>query len=164
MARARSAIPDDAPPDAHSVADGAVAVSSRPAFDELEARLKAHRLPAGRINAIREAFDTADRAHEGQFRKSGDPYICHPLETALILTNIEMLDAPTLQAALLHDVVEDSPMTLDEMRTGFGVEIADLVDGVTKLSRLAAQPQQGAGGEAAALPSHASVYQAEEPP
>ncbi len=161
MARARSAIPENAPADALSVADGAVADSSRPAFDELEARLKAHRLPAERINAIREAFDTADRAHEGQFRKSGDPYICHPLETALILTNIEMLDAPTLQAALLHDVVEDSPMTLDEMRTGFGVEIADLVDGVTKLSRLAAQPQQGAGGEAAALPSHASVYQAE---
>ncbi len=129
--------------------DPAAAAPPRPAFGELETRLKAHRLPAERIDAIREAFHTAERAHEGQLRKSGDPYICHPLETALILTGIEMLDAPTLQAALLHDVVEDSPMTLDEMREGFGAEIAELVDGVTKLSRLAAQP------------ANASVYQAE---
>ena len=118
-------------------------------------------LPAERIESIRAAFETAERAHEGQFRRSGDPYICHPLETALILTDIEMLDAPTLQAALLHDVVEDSPMTLDEMTEQFGEEIAGLVDGVTKLSRLAAQPQQGTGGEAASQPSQASVYQAE---
>ena len=130
-------------------------------FGELEARLKTHRLPAERIESIRAAFETAERAHEGQFRRSGDPYICHPLETALILTDIEMLDAPTLQAALLHDVVEDSPMTLDEMVGLFGAEVAGLVDGVTKLSRLAAQPQQGAAGEAAAQPSHASVFQAE---
>ena len=123
--------------------------------------MRAHRLPAERIESIRTAFETAERAHEGQFRRSGDPYICHPLETALILTDIEMLDAPTLQAALLHDVVEDSPMTLDEMVGLFGAEVAGLVDGVTKLSRLAAQPQQGAGGEAAAQPSHASVFQAE---
>ncbi len=163
MTGANSAIDDDASADAPALTTDVAAENSlaRVGFDELEERLKAHRLPAERIDAIREAFDTAERAHEGQFRKSGDPYICHPLETALILTDIEMLDAPTLQAALLHDVVEDSPMTLNEMREGFGAEIAELVDGVTKLSRLAAQPQQGAGGEAAALPSHASVYQAE---
>ncbi len=163
MTGANSAIDDDASADATALTtDGSAGNGfARVSFDELEARLKAHRLPAERIDAIRQAFDTAERAHEGQFRKSGDPYICHPLETALILTDIEMLDAPTLQAALLHDVVEDSPMTLDEMRKGFGEEIAELVDGVTKLSRLAAQPQQGAGGEAAALPSQASVYQAE---
>ncbi len=163
MTGANSAIDDDASADAPALTTGSGAGNgfARVAFDELEARLKAHRLPAERIDAIREAFDTAERAHEGQFRKSGDPYICHPLETALILTDIEMLDAPTLQAALLHDVVEDSPMTLDEMREGFGAEIAELVDGVTKLSRLAAQPQQSTGGEAAAQASHASVYQAE---
>ncbi len=163
MTGANSAIDDDASADAPALTtDGAAGNGlTRVGFDELETRLKAHRLPAERIDVIREAFLTAERAHEGQFRKSGDPYICHPLETALILTDIEMLDAPTLQAALLHDVVEDSPMTLDEMRKGFGAEIAELVDGVTKLSRLAAQPQQGAGGEAAALPSQASVYQAE---
>lgn len=163
MTGANSAIDDDASADAPALTTGSGAGNgfARVAFDELEARLKAHRLPAERIDAIREAFDTAERAHDGQFRKSGDPYICHPLETALILTDIEMLDAPTLQAALLHDVVEDSPMTLDEMREGFGAEIAELVDGVTKLSRFAAQPQQSTGGEAAAQPSHASVYQAE---
>ena len=141
--------------------DSVSVVSGRVGFGELEARLRAHRLPAERIESIRAAFETAERAHEGQFRRSGDPYICHPLETALILTDIEMLDAPTLQAALLHDVVEDSPMTLDEMTEQFGEEIAGLVDGVTKLSRLAAQPQQGAAGEAASQPSHASVFQAE---
>ena len=161
MTRARSAIHDDAPADALSTEDGPAAVPSRVAFHELEAQLKARRLPAERIEEIRQAFDTAEHAHLGQFRKSGDPFICHPLETALILTNIEMLDAPTLQAALLHDVVEDSPMTLDEMRKSFGAEIAELVDGVTKLSRLAAQPTRSAGGEAAAQPSQASVYQAE---
>ncbi len=161
MTRARSAIRDDAPADALSTEDGPAAVPSRVAFHELEAQLKARRLPAERIEEIRQAFDTAEHAHLGQFRKSGDPFICHPLETALILTNIEMLDAPTLQAALLHDVVEDSPMTLDEMRKSFGAEIAELVDGVTKLSRLAAQPTRSAGGEAAAQPSQASVYQAE---
>ena len=187
MGSARSSTDDDSSVDAATIAGGVVGAnstggvtatggvavvdsasgdpstgdSSRVGFAELEARLRAHRLPGERIESIRAAFETAERAHEGQFRRSGDPYICHPLETALILTDIEMLDAPTLQAALLHDVVEDSPMTLDEMVGLFGAEVAGLVDGVTKLSRLAAQPQQGAGGEAAAQPSHASVFQAE---
>ena len=172
MAATRPATDNDSSADAATPTGGVAVVdsasgdsstgdTSRVGFGELEARLRAHRLPAERIESIRAAFETAERAHEGQFRRSGDPYICHPLETALILTDIEMLDAPTLQAALLHDVVEDSPMTLDEMVGLFGAEVAGLVDGVTKLSRLAAQPQQGAGGEAAAQPSHASVFQAE---
>ena len=130
-------------------------------FAQLEERLRGHRVAQERVDLIRKAYETAERAHEGQFRKSGDPYICHPLETALILTDVEMLDAPTLQAALLHDVVEDSPMTLDEMSQQFGAEVAGLVDGVTKLSQLAGQPQQDAGADAAGQPSHASVYQAE---
>ena len=166
MANAHAALQNDgdsAPADpAASTPGGAARIATRLTFDELEARLTSHRLPAERIDAIREAFETAERAHAGQARKSGDPFLSHPLETALILTEMGMLDAPTLQAALMHDVVEDSPMTLDEMREQFGAEIAALVDGVTKLSRLATQPTKGDGAEAQAPQSaQASVYQAE---
>ena len=117
-------------------------------FTELEARLKDQRVAEERISLIRQAFEVADDAHQGQFRKSGEPFVCHPLETAIILTDVEMLDAPTLQAALLHDVVEDSPLTLDELRKQFGDEVAGLVDGVTKLSQLSGQPQQDVAQQA----------------
>ena len=103
-------------------------------------------MPEERITLLRAAYEMAERAHDGQFRKSGEPFVCHPLETALILTDLQMLDTPTLQAALLHDVVEDSPITLDEVREQFGDDVAGLVDGVTKLSRLSEQPQQAANG------------------
>ncbi len=157
----RSATDDGAAVNAVSnTARSTSADPSRLGYPELEARLLAQRLTPERIAAIRQAYGTAERAHDGQFRKSGEPFICHPLGTALILTDVEMLDAPTLQAALLHDVVEDSPITLDEIREQFGAEVAGLVDGVTKLSRLSGQTRQDANG-AAAQPEQASGFQAE---
>ncbi len=84
---------------------------------------------------IRRAYAYADRAHHGQFRKSGDPYITHPLAVALILADIQ-LDATTIAAALLHDVVEDTLVTDEEVIRQFGSEVAALVDGVTKINRI----------------------------
>ena len=91
--------------------------------------------PEGDLDSVRRAFELARSLHEGQFRATGDPYIIHPLAVAEILADYGM-DAPTLAAALLHDVVEDTGTTLDELRQSFGDEIADLIDGVTKLDRI----------------------------
>ncbi len=84
------------------------------------------------VNQIQKAYEFADRAHDGQIRKSGDPYIIHPLEVAGILVDLDM-DATTIIGGLLHDVVEDTPVTLDDISHQFGEEVAILVDGVTKL-------------------------------
>jgi guanosine-3',5'-bis(diphosphate) 3'-pyrophosphohydrolase len=81
---------------------------------------------------LRRAYAYAAEKHEGQTRRSGEPYITHPLAVALILTELEMDDA-TLAAGLLHDVVEDCGVSRDQLASEFGEEIADLVDGVTKL-------------------------------
>ncbi|MBS5736886.1 MAG: bifunctional (p)ppGpp synthetase/guanosine-3',5'-bis(diphosphate) 3'-pyrophosphohydrolase [Clostridiales bacterium] len=81
---------------------------------------------------IKEAFYFAAKAHDGQFRKSGEPYICHPVEVAKILIEYGADDASVI-AALLHDTVEDTEVTLDDIKKTFGEEIALLVDGVTKL-------------------------------
>ncbi len=85
------------------------------------------------------AFEKAERAHEGQLRKSGDPYITHPVAVAEILIDLG-LDSATICAALLHDTVEDTEYSLTQLRLDFGDEIADLVDGVTKLDRLTYGP------------------------
>ena len=92
-------------------------------------------LPAKAAGLIREAYEFADLCHEGQMRKSGEPYIAHPLEIALFLTELR-LDEQTIAASLLHDVVEDCDVSLDELSSRFGPEIAKLVDGVTKLTQL----------------------------
>ncbi|MGA9749411.1 MAG: bifunctional (p)ppGpp synthetase/guanosine-3',5'-bis(diphosphate) 3'-pyrophosphohydrolase [Nocardioides sp.] len=84
---------------------------------------------------VERAYLTAERLHAHQARKSGDPYITHPLAVATILADIGMTE-PTLCAALLHDTVEDTAYTLDELRGDFGDEIAALVDGVTKLDKV----------------------------
>lgn len=93
-------------------------------------------LPGGDPDLVALAYQLAERAHAGQRRASGEPYLQHPLQVAGILTELE-LDTPTIVAALLHDVVEDTSTTLDDVRRAFGTEIADLVDGATKLERLA---------------------------
>lgn len=90
---------------------------------------------------IERAWQLADKAHTGQFRDSGHPYIIHPLAVAEILTELEQ-DIETIAAGLLHDVVEDTDVTLDQIREGFGQEIAQLVDGVTKLKRLRFQTKE----------------------
>ncbi len=87
------------------------------------------------LGRIRQAFAYAERAHEGQVRKSGEPFSQHPLCTALLLAEIRM-DTSTLCAGLLHDCVEDTDVTLDDVRTQFGDDVALLVDGVTKLTKL----------------------------
>jgi GTP pyrophosphokinase len=84
---------------------------------------------------VRRAYATADQAHRGQFRKSGDPYITHPVAVTEILAEYG-LDAATLAAALLHDTVEDTEITLHQVEDRFGEEVARLIDGVTKLDRI----------------------------
>ena len=84
---------------------------------------------------MQRAYEVAEKAHDGQFRKSGDPYITHPLAVATILADLGM-DTTTLVAALLHDTVEDTPYTLPNVTTDFGDEVAHLVDGVTKLDKV----------------------------
>jgi len=85
---------------------------------------------------VARAFKVAEEQHSGQLRASGEPYLNHPVGTALICAELR-LDTATIIAALLHDVVEDTGMSIDAVRKGFGEEVALLVDGVTKLSQLA---------------------------
>lgn len=87
------------------------------------------------LNRIKEAYEFADHAHEGQMRKSGEPYILHPLAVADILVNMQM-DATSIIAALLHDVVEDTTVSLDTVRQQFGETCALIVDGLTKLEKI----------------------------
>ncbi len=87
------------------------------------------------IELVENAYEFAIKAHEGQTRKSGEPYIVHPVKVAEILVDLQ-LDAVTVISGLLHDVVEDTPITLDEIAVVFGQEVARLVDGVTKLGRI----------------------------
>ncbi|MDO5037046.1 MAG: bifunctional (p)ppGpp synthetase/guanosine-3',5'-bis(diphosphate) 3'-pyrophosphohydrolase [Tissierellia bacterium] len=91
--------------------------------------------PGADFKSIRRAFDLAEKSHEGQVRNSGEPYIIHPYHVALILTEMNM-DTPTIIAGLLHDVVEDTEVTYEDIKKDFNEEIADLVDGVTKLKKL----------------------------
>jgi len=104
---------------------------------ELEPLLRAIRTnhPKADLALIERAYRTAEHLHRGQTRKSGDPFITHPLAVTTILADIGMTE-PTLVAALLHDTVEDTPYTLDELRADFGDEVAVLVDGVTKLDKV----------------------------
>lgn len=91
--------------------------------------------PKADVSVIERAYAVAERAHEGQMRKSGDAYITHPLAVTTILAELGMTP-PTLAAALLHDTVEDTDYGLDDLRRDFGDEIAALVDGVTKLDKV----------------------------
>ncbi|MBQ9390599.1 MAG: bifunctional (p)ppGpp synthetase/guanosine-3',5'-bis(diphosphate) 3'-pyrophosphohydrolase [Lachnospiraceae bacterium] len=91
--------------------------------------------PSTNTDIIEKAYKVADEAHDGQLRKSGEDYIIHPLSVALILADLEM-DKETIVAGMLHDVVEDTFMTIDEISDLFGEEVALLVDGVTKLGQL----------------------------
>lgn len=104
----------------------------------LEPLIAVHRgfHPNGDVELLDKAYRTAERLHAGVYRKSGDPYITHPLAVANIAAEIGM-DSATLAAALLHDTVEDTDYTLDELTADFGAEIAAMVDGVTKLDRVA---------------------------
>ncbi len=87
------------------------------------------------LTRIREAYEFADQAHYGQVRKSGEPYILHPLAVAEILVNMQM-DTISIIAALLHDVVEDTTVSLETVREKFGATCAMIVDGLTKLEKI----------------------------
>ncbi len=87
------------------------------------------------IEKVKKAIDVAETAHKDQLRASGNPYICHPLEVALILTELEQ-DYETIIGGILHDTIEDSDTTLDEINTQFGQQIGQLVAGATKLGKL----------------------------
>ena len=102
--------------------------------DELIARMRKYH-PEDDMDLVRRAYEFAEKAHENQFRKSGDPYFCHPCAVAVILSDL-MLDATTVAAGLLHDCVEDvEGVTLQGISEQFGNEVALMVDGVTKLEK-----------------------------
>ena len=92
-------------------------------------------LSAEQMAIVRKAYDFAEKAHQHQFRKSGEPYIIHPIQVVGILAELKM-DTATLAAGFLHDVVEDTDISLEEVEHEFGKEIAMLVDGVTKLGKI----------------------------
>ena len=94
-----------------------------------------HYNPRVDIDRIRRAYDYGKKAHEGQFRSSGEEYFSHPLEVAKILTELRLDDA-TIITALLHDTIEDTKSSYNEIKIQFGEQIAKLVDGVTKLTNL----------------------------
>ncbi|MCG0275880.1 MAG: bifunctional (p)ppGpp synthetase/guanosine-3',5'-bis(diphosphate) 3'-pyrophosphohydrolase [Thermosediminibacteraceae bacterium] len=103
-------------------------------LDSLVERIKSYN-PSANLELVKRAYEFAKKAHDGQHRVSGELYIFHPLEVAMILADLE-LDTITIAAGLLHDVVEDTNYTLDDITENFGSEIALLVDGVTKLGKL----------------------------
>ena len=100
-------------------------------FEQLVEKIRASEKPYD-LEKITQAYKVAEKAHEGQLRTSGDPYITHPLAVASILLDYCM-DTDTICAALLHDTVEDTDVTLDELRKKFGEDVALMVDGVTKI-------------------------------
>jgi len=99
-------------------------------------------LPDDKVSLVKAAYEFAARAHHGQVRKTGEPYLEHPVNTAMILAELH-LDAETLAAALLHDVPEDCGISLDEIKANFGLEVVKLVDGVTKLTKLTSRARTG---------------------
>jgi RelA/SpoT family (p)ppGpp synthetase len=103
-------------------------------FAQLTERLRRY-LSSADIARVKEAFKVSDAAHLGQYRKSGEPYITHPIAVAEVLADWK-LDAAAIQAALLHDVLEDSGLSKQELVERFGPTVAELVDGVSKLDRL----------------------------
>ena len=110
------------------------AVPVRPVLEPLAAVLRAAH-PKADVAVLQQAYDVAEERHRGQLRKSGHPYITHPLAVSQILADLGM-DLTTLVASLLHDTVEDTGFTTDEIAALFGPDVAHLVDGVTKLDRV----------------------------
>jgi len=105
-----------------------------------------HYLPPPDVALVERAFAFSEQAHQGQFRKSGEPYITHPLAVASILSQWR-LDAQGLAAALLHDVMEDTNVTKTEIESSFGKPVADMVDGVSKLDQIEFQSREDAQAE-----------------
>jgi guanosine-3',5'-bis(diphosphate) 3'-pyrophosphohydrolase len=145
MASVRQAIPADvpgAPPSPAGESQAAVretdpvapqrAINER--FEALLQRVQANR-PSEDVSLIREAWEFCVKHHEGQMRASGEPYIIHPLEVAEVLAEMKM-DATAIAAGLLHDSVEDTPATNEEIAAEFGEQVAHIVEGVTKIDKI----------------------------
>lgn len=113
---------------------GARSKMTTPEIEPLVRALRANH-PKADVSLIERAYATAEKAHRGQMRKSGEPYITHPVAVATILAEVGMT-SPTLAAALLHDTVEDTDYSLEQLTADFGPAIAQLVDGVTKLDKI----------------------------
>ncbi|PIN79383.1 (p)ppGpp synthetase, partial [Candidatus Woesearchaeota archaeon CG10_big_fil_rev_8_21_14_0_10_34_8] len=103
-------------------------------YEELKAKIKQYN-PRASMRLIKKALYLANEAHTGQKRQSGDLFIVHPLETAKVLIDLKA-DSATLCAGLLHDVVEDTKIKIEDIRKEFGEEIASLVEGVTKIEKI----------------------------
>jgi GTP diphosphokinase / guanosine-3',5'-bis(diphosphate) 3'-diphosphatase len=113
--------------------------------NSLLTKLESYLKPA-QVDQVREAYEFGASAHEGQKRLSGEPYIAHPVAVALILAELHM-DAQTIVAAILHDVIEDTPTAKDELEVKFGKEVAELVDGVSKLDHMQFRSREEAQAE-----------------
>ena len=134
-----------------SISDVITSPASAPSLEDLLAKA-AEYLPAERLDLIKDAYAFAEQAHAGQMRASGDPYIQHPLDAALTIASLQ-LDVVSIAAALLHDVQEDCGVSSQEIAKRFGPDVARLVEGATKLSRLEFRSQSG--------PSPSGTLQAE---
>src|SRR6266568_1674298 len=146
MATVRQATPADpssATPDRQGEPSAALAASDRQTLDQeaiderfeaLIRQVQANR-PSEDVSHIRKAWDFCVMHHKGQMRASGEPYIVHPLEVAEVLAEMK-LDSTAIAAGLLHDAVEDTPATSDEIEEGFGDQVAHIVEGVTKIDKI----------------------------
>jgi len=123
------------------VAVKAVASDARNLLDSVESYL-----PVERVTSIASAMDFAIEAHEGQLRRSGEPYVTHPLAVTAMLADLKM-DASTIEAGLLHDVVEDCNISTEELSERFGLEVARLVEGATKIDQMPLVEEQNADAE-----------------
>src|SRR5579863_4600376 len=103
-------------------------------FEEIVKKVQAYR-PGDDVELLRKAFEFSCLEHKTQKRLSGEPYVSHPLEVANVLADMK-LDVVCLAGGMLHDVVEDTPTTIERVRQEFGPEVARIVEGVTKISRL----------------------------
>jgi GTP diphosphokinase / guanosine-3',5'-bis(diphosphate) 3'-diphosphatase len=114
-------------------------------FTELISAVSAY-LPKQQLSQVQQAYQLASEAHAGQYRLSGEDYICHPVSVALILSEMKM-DADCIMAAIMHDVLEDTEVTFDEMAASFNEEVASLVDAVSKLTKINFKSREQAQAE-----------------
>ena len=106
--------------------------------------LQSKRLRKFEIELVKKAHKIAEKAHSGQFRKSGEPYISHPLSVALIIAELK-LDYLCIVAAILHDCIEDTSVTKDDVKAQFGEQVAHIVEGVSKLTKFRSCKESSVG-------------------
>ncbi|HJY05767.1 MAG TPA: HD domain-containing protein, partial [Bryobacteraceae bacterium] len=114
-------------------------------FEDVERKVERHH-PEADLDLLRRAYIYSAKAHKDQVRASGEPYLIHPLSVAAILADMKM-DVATVSTGLLHDVVEDTLASTDDISKVFGGEVANLVDGVTKISNLGKKSKEEAQAE-----------------